>query len=95
MMPVDSTIEVSSVSRHWQPGGKVTAKGTMAISRDASDLPPITLHFEIPAVRPPRTALADPSNWVLSRLRQAFRSSRPPKSNADGSGHEGGDEGGA
>jgi hypothetical protein len=82
-MPVEPTIEVSSVSWDWQPGGKVTARGTVAISRGGSALPPITLHFEIPAETPPRNALADPRNWVLTRLRQAFRPSRAAKSGSD------------
>jgi hypothetical protein len=78
-MPVDRTTEVSSVSWDWQPGGKVTAKGFLTIARADSEQP-ITLHFEIPTETVPRKALADPSNWVLSHLRRALRSTKPPGS---------------
>lgn len=82
-MPVDQTIELASVSWDWQPGGNVVAKGTMTVARGATELPPITLHFEIPLSNaPPRAVLTDPQKWVVGRLRQALFSPRPAKSEA-------------
>jgi hypothetical protein len=80
-MADEHNVEITKLSWDWQPSGKVVARGEISATPNGSGSGPITLAFAIPLERAPaRNILNDPQRWIVTRLRQALRPSRPAAS---------------